>query len=65
MKKTREEILRDIAMANLIEIQHEILVRLQPYIENDYFFRTCTSTRERLHKALKVYDDFMSRSYVK
>jgi hypothetical protein len=32
-KKTRLEILRDIATANLIEIQHDALVKIKEWLE--------------------------------
>jgi len=63
MKKTREEILRDIATINLVEIQHAALEWIAPLVESQPI--TATTENAQIQKARKAYKDWQSRSYIK
>jgi hypothetical protein len=62
-KKTRLEILRDIATANLIEIQHDALVKIKEWLEAMPLSAKIESGIA--DRAIKAHKNYQERSWLK
>jgi hypothetical protein len=62
-KKTRLEILRDIATANLIEIQHDALVKIKEWLEAMPL--SAKIEAGIADRAIKAHKDYQNRSWLK